>query len=52
VCATPEGQAYVHPLAVGVKSRVGRLRGTGNAIVAELAAEFIRAVRDALGPDG
>ena len=32
-----------HPLAQGVKNRVGSLRGFGNAIVPELAAEFVRA---------
>lgn len=31
------------PLAHGAAARVGRLRGYGNAIVAEAAAEFIRA---------
>lgn len=31
------------PLADGVQKRVGRLRGYGNAIVPEVAAEFIRA---------
>jgi DNA (cytosine-5)-methyltransferase 1 len=31
------------PLAHGAPARVGRLRGYGNAIVAEAAAEFIRA---------
>ena len=36
------------PLAHGVPNRVGRLRGYGNAIVAPLAAEFIRSVMDVL----
>jgi DNA (cytosine-5)-methyltransferase 1 len=31
------------PLATGVSARVGRLRGYGNAIVPQVAAEFIRA---------
>ncbi|EIG0184776.1 DNA cytosine methyltransferase [Salmonella enterica] len=31
------------PLANGVPARVGRLRGYGNAIVPEVAAEFVRA---------
>jgi len=30
-------------LANGVSNRVGKLRGYGNAIVAPLAAEFIKA---------
>ncbi len=37
------------PLADGVPERVGRLRGYGNAIVPQLAAEFIRAYREAAG---
>lgn len=35
------------PLAHGVSGRVGLLRGYGNAIVPEIAAEFIRAYREA-----
>lgn len=31
------------PLANGIPARVGRLRGYGNAIVPEVAAEFVRA---------
>jgi DNA (cytosine-5)-methyltransferase 1 len=34
------------PLAHGVASRMGRLRAYGNAIVAPLAEEFIRAYLD------
>ena len=34
------------PLAHGVPGRVGLLRGYGNAIVPQLAAEFIQAARD------
>jgi DNA (cytosine-5)-methyltransferase 1 len=36
------------PLAHGVSGRVGKLRGYGNAIVPELAAEFIQASEEAL----
>lgn len=36
------------PLAHGVPGRVGLLRGAGNAIVPPLAAEFIKAVMDAM----
>ena len=36
------------PLAHGVSGRVGRLRGYGNAIVPQVAAEFIRAVMEAI----
>lgn len=38
-------QSGLFPLAHGVSARVGRLRGYGNAIVAPLAAEFIKAYR-------
>jgi DNA (cytosine-5)-methyltransferase 1 len=38
------------PLAKGVEGRVGALRGFGNAIVPEIAAEFVRAVMEALEP--
>lgn len=37
------------PLANGVPARVGRLRGYGNAIVPQAAAEFIRAFMGAAG---
>lgn len=37
------------PLAHGVPSRVGLLRGYGNAIVPQLAAEFIQASIEAIG---
>ena len=33
----------VFPLASGVEGRVGRLRAYGNSIVAQVAAEFIKA---------
>lgn len=35
-----------HPLAYGVPARVGLLRGYGNAIVPQVAAEFIQAYRE------
>jgi len=38
------------PLAYGVPGRVGLLRGYGNAIVPQAAAQFIRACAAALGP--
>lgn len=39
-------QPGIFPLVDGAPARVGRLRAYGNAIVAPLAAEFIRAVND------
>jgi DNA (cytosine-5)-methyltransferase 1 len=37
------------PLADGLPSRVGRLRGYGNAIVPQAAAEFIKAFTEVMG---
>ena len=37
------------PLAHGVSARVGKLRAYGNAIVPQVAAEFIRAFKEAVG---
>jgi hypothetical protein len=41
--ATSLAHAQAFPLTTGVKSRVGRLRGYGNSIVPQVAAEVIRA---------
>lgn len=35
-----------HPLAIGARNRVGRLRAYGNAICAEAAVEFIKVAMD------
>lgn len=37
-----------HPLAKGAAARVGRLRGYGNAVVAEAAKTFIQSLMDIL----
>jgi DNA (cytosine-5)-methyltransferase 1 len=39
---TGQPQPSIFPLAHGVPNRVGTLRGSGNAIVPQVAAEFIR----------
>jgi DNA (cytosine-5)-methyltransferase 1 len=39
-------QPGTFPLAHGAAARMGRLRGYGNALVAPLATEFVRAYRD------
>ena len=39
----------IFPLAHGVPGRVGQLRAYGNAIVPQLAAEFIAAFMDCRG---
>jgi DNA (cytosine-5)-methyltransferase 1 len=39
-------QPGVHPLAHGIPNRVGTLRGSGNAIVPQVAAELIKAFRE------
>lgn len=38
----------IFPLAHGVPARVGKLRAAGNAIVPQVAAEFIKAADDAI----
>lgn len=54
LCRDPNGPRWrptepgAFPLADGAPARLGRLRGYGNAIVAPLAAEFIRAALDAM----
>lgn len=37
------------PLAHGVSARVGKLRAYGNAIVPQVAAEFVRAYMETMG---
>jgi DNA (cytosine-5)-methyltransferase 1 len=44
-------RAPVWPLSTGELSRVGRIKGYGNAIVAPLAATFIRAFMDVVAAD-
>jgi hypothetical protein len=41
-------QPGIHPLAAGVPSRLGKLRGYGNAIVPPLAARFILSFEEAV----
>lgn len=41
-------QPGAYPLAHGVPDRVGKLRAYGNAIVPQVAAEFIGAVMDVI----
>jgi DNA (cytosine-5)-methyltransferase 1 len=50
VPGSPTGpEPGLHPLAHGLPGRVGLLRGYGNAIVPQVAAAFVRAVRETLG---
>ena len=55
LCNDPSGSRWrpiepgTFPLADGVPEFVGRLRGYGNAIVPQLAAEFVSASMEALG---
>jgi len=39
------------PLATGVKGRVGQLRGYGNAIVPQVAAQFVSAFMEIIRPE-
>jgi DNA (cytosine-5)-methyltransferase 1 len=53
VCADGKARRVepgIFPLAYGVPNRVGALRGAGNAIVPQVAAEFIAAYCEAAGP--
>jgi DNA (cytosine-5)-methyltransferase 1 len=53
-CADGKGRRIepgTFPLANGVPARVGRLRGYGNAIVPQLAAEFVQAYAECAGND-
>lgn len=43
-----QSDGSIFPLAKEVKGRVGLLKGFGNAIVPQLAAEFIRAAMEAI----
>jgi hypothetical protein len=49
-----EAQGIIHavltrfPLVDGISNRVGLLRGAGNSICPQVAAEFIKAVMDIL----
>lgn len=43
----PPVESGIQPLASGVPNRVGTLRGSGNAIVPAVAAEFVRAFLEA-----
>jgi DNA (cytosine-5)-methyltransferase 1 len=45
----PNPSAGVRIVAHGIPNRVGALRGAGNAIVPQVAAEFVRVVMDILG---
>ena len=44
--AAPDPESGILPLASGVPCRVGRLRAYGNAIVPQVAAEFVMAYMD------
>lgn len=41
-------ESGLFPLAHGISGRVGKLRGCGNAIVAPLAAEFVKAFQEVI----
>ena len=41
-------ERHISPLAHGATGRVGRLRAYGNAIVSEVAAEFVKSFMEAL----
>lgn len=45
------GQPGIFPLAHGVPDRVGKLRGAGNAIVPQVAAEFVMAFMECRAAD-